>query len=68
MYAVRKEVAVDRVESKIDIDAAFAPSRYVLYLTDKCSGTAVFYFIVLYCIKKKKKKHTHTIIYKKERK
>ena len=30
--AVRKEVAVDRVEIEIDIDAGFAPARYVLYL------------------------------------
>ena len=41
--AVRKEVAADRVEIKIDIDAVFAPSRYVLYLMDKCSSTAVYY-------------------------
>ena len=39
--AVRKEVAVDRVEIKIDIDAVFAPARYVLYLMDNCSGSAV---------------------------
>ena len=41
MDAVQKEVAVDRVEIKIDIDAVFVPSRYVLYLMDNCSGTAV---------------------------
>ena len=32
---------MDRVESKVDIDAVFAPSRYVLYLMDNCSGPAV---------------------------
>ena len=41
MNAVRKEVDVDGVEIKIDIDAVFAPSRYVLNLMDNCSGTAV---------------------------
>ena len=41
MDAVRKEVAVERVEIKIDIDAVFVPSRYVLYLMNNCSGSAV---------------------------
>ena len=36
-----KEVAADRVEIKIDINAVFAPARYVLYLMDNCSGSAV---------------------------
>ena len=39
--AVRKDVAVNGVEIKIDIDAVFAPPRYVLYLMDNCSGSAV---------------------------
>ena len=30
-----------RVEIKIDIDAVFAPARYVLYLIDNISGSAV---------------------------
>ena len=41
MDAVRKEIAVERVEIKIDIDKVFAPSRYVLYLMNNCSGSAV---------------------------
>ena len=30
MKAVKKEGAVDRVKVKIDVDAVFTPSRYVL--------------------------------------
>ena len=41
MDAVRKEVDVDRVEIKIDIDAVFAPDCYVLYQTDNYSGTVI---------------------------
>ena len=29
------------MEIKIDIDAVFAPARYVLYLMDNCCGSAV---------------------------
>ena len=29
------------MEIKIDIDAVFVPARYVLYLMDNCSGSAV---------------------------
>ena len=29
------------MEIKIDIDAVFEPARYVLYLMDNCSGSAV---------------------------
>ena len=39
--AVQKEVAVDRVEIKIDIDAVFAPARFVLCLMNNCSGSVV---------------------------
>ena len=41
MEAVKKEVAVDRVKVKIDVDAVFAPSCYVLYLMDNFSGITV---------------------------
>ena len=41
MDAVRKNVVEGRVEIKIDVDVAVAPDRYVLYLMDNCSGTAV---------------------------
>ena len=40
MEIVKKEVAGDRVEVKIDVDAVFAPLCYVLYLMDNSSGTA----------------------------
>ena len=39
--AIGKEVTINRVKIKIDVDAVFAPARYVLYLMDCCSGSAV---------------------------
>ena len=41
LEAVKQEVAVDRVEVRIDVDVVFSPSRYVLYLMDNSSGTVV---------------------------
>ena len=35
---MRREVAVDGLQIKFDIDAVLAPTRYVLYLYEKSSG------------------------------
>ena len=41
MEAVIMEEAVNKVDVKIDVDAVFAPSCYVLYLLDNSSGITV---------------------------